>query len=197
MSISQLRLIQKNRFFWHKLAALEGSGAPNSFIAKILGCTVQKVEKHVAYPAYIEFRNAKTQKRESAFDREFSKVTSTMISEMSELIPKTIRVYEEAMQKGLEDPRYLASAVKAADSINDRVGVLVRQSTQIHELRVPQAELERARATAKALKARQAQQEQVIEGELISEVPALPSADTIPQSEHPETALVSDTHIES
>jgi hypothetical protein len=56
------------------------------------------------------------------------------------------------MTLGLTDPKYIAPAVKAADSVNDRVGIFSRQSTQIHEVKLPQAELDRARELAKQLR---------------------------------------------
>jgi hypothetical protein len=152
--ITQFRIAQQNQIFWHRLIRLEQNGLGIEQMSKILGCSRQKIERHLKYPAYIEFRESRYHKRISAFDRELAKDTERQVESLRELIPLTIQMYEHAMRQGMQDNRYLMAGVKAADSVNDRIGIFARQSTQIHEFKVPQADLDRARNIAKQLKAK-------------------------------------------
>lgn len=187
MPITQLRIAQQNQLFWHRLIRCEQSGYPIEQIARILGVSRKKVARHLKYPAYIEFRESRYNKRISAFDRELAKDTEKQVESLRELIPLTIQMYEHAMRQGMQDNRYLAAGVKAADSVNDRIGIFARQSTQIHELKVPQADLERAREIAKSLKAKTLQPIDVIDVQSSSDLtPSLPEPSSVPEPGYTE-----------
>jgi hypothetical protein len=118
-------------------------------IAKLTKRSIRKIDRTLQDPFYKEWREARVQQRSSILDRQISKDTIEMQSQIQELIPLAIRTYEYALTHASEN---IPAAIKAADSILDRDVRFSKQSTSVVEHRIPQAELDRARDLAKQLK---------------------------------------------
>jgi hypothetical protein len=160
MAISKYRVVERNQNLWHKLLRLEQAGLTVRQIAKFARVSFNKAERALRSSYYQQWKEDKLNRHITAFDREFAKDSKEQREQLQALIPLSISVYEKAMVLGLQNPAFINAAKASADSVLDRSPDFAKQSNSSQSVVVTHqilsdSDLERARAIARSLRAKQ------------------------------------------